>query len=109
MGADFSRVACRLETGRTHQIRVHLQHLGYPLLGDPHYGAAPAFLDQIAADARLTSVGETWLGRIPTRQALHAASLRFLHPTTGAQMRFSAELPPDLMVLSDVLQGLAVG
>ncbi|MCK6509133.1 RluA family pseudouridine synthase [Myxococcota bacterium] len=107
-GADFSRVACCLETGRTHQIRVHLQHLGYPLLGDPHYGATSAFLERIAEDAKPEAEGGIWLDKLPTRQALHAASLRFLHPTTGAQMRFSAELPPDLKVLSDVLQGADV-
>jgi 23S rRNA pseudouridine1911/1915/1917 synthase len=65
----------RLETGRTHQIRVHMAHVGHPLLGDPLYGA----------------------GGVPGRQALHAASLAFAHPVTGAELRFESPLPADLV------------
>lgn len=91
VGSHFSQVACRLETGRTHQIRVHLQHLGYPLLGDPYYGARSDLIDPAIASLS------------PARQALHAVSLRFLHPTTGFAMCFSADLPTDLAVLAKAL------
>ena len=76
-------VECRLETGRTHQIRVHLAHLGCPVLGDPVYGT------------RRRGDGS---GRLPRfdRQALHAAELRFRHPGSGADMRFTSELPEDM-------------
>jgi 23S rRNA pseudouridine1911/1915/1917 synthase len=75
-------VRFRLETGRTHQIRVHAADHGWPLLGDPLYGRTPKPLAAIA----------TQLGR----QALHAALLELEHPTTGLRLRFEAALPPDL-------------
>jgi 23S rRNA pseudouridine1911/1915/1917 synthase len=73
-----------LETGRTHQIRVHASDHGWPLVGDPVYGHKPR-------DARTAEVAEA-LGR----QALHAALLSFVHPVTGERLRFEAPLPPDL-------------
>ena len=91
-----ARLACRLETGRTHQIRVHLAHIGAPCLGDPLYGAgAPAPLVKRAmAESDLS------------RQALHAAVLGFIHPITGEQLRFESPLPPDLAGLQRALEAL---
>ena len=96
-----SLVACRLETGRTHQIRVHLAHSGHPLLGDGVYGAGfktKAALLPAAARAALESLG---------RQALHAHILGFEHPVTGKEMSFRSELPPDLACLQRGLSGAA--
>jgi 23S rRNA pseudouridine1911/1915/1917 synthase len=91
-----ARVACRLETGRTHQIRVHLAHFGAPCLADPLYGAgAPA-------PAVKAAIAEAGL----TRQALHAAVLGFVHPITGEALRFESDLPPELARLAAELQAL---
>jgi 23S rRNA pseudouridine1911/1915/1917 synthase len=91
-----ARVACRLETGRTHQIRVHLAHIGAPCLGDPLYGAgAPA----PAVRAAMAAAGLQ-------RQALHAAVLGFTHPITGESLRFESPLPEDLASLQRALKAL---
>ena len=81
---DATLVACRLETGRTHQIRVHLAHAGYPLLGDPVYGRARLGLRR------------GWGGPEIARQALHAARLEFTHPRTGRRVTCTAPLPDDI-------------
>jgi 23S rRNA pseudouridine1911/1915/1917 synthase len=78
-----THVACTLQTGRTHQIRVHLAESGTPVLGDPLYGKAPR-------DERVREVAER-IGH----QALHARLLGFVHPKTGERMRFEAPLPAD--------------
>ncbi len=89
-----THVMCRLETGRTHQIRVHLAEAGHPLLGDGLYGRSPR-------DPRLRDIaGE--LGR----QALHAATLGFEHPVTGTAHRWEAALPQDFQVARDALAAL---
>ncbi|HEU0222940.1 MAG TPA: RluA family pseudouridine synthase [Paracoccaceae bacterium] len=83
-------VECRLETGRTHQIRVHLAHVGHPLVGDPVYGRR-----RRPARGALPEAAAAALGGF-SRQALHAGTLGFVHPVTGRQLRFEAPLPPDL-------------
>ncbi|MDZ4376067.1 MAG: RluA family pseudouridine synthase [Phenylobacterium sp.] len=91
-----ARVACRLETGRTHQIRVHLASKGTPCLGDPVYGSgAPSG----PVRAALAEAGVT-------RQALHAAVLGFVHPISGETLRFESPLPPDLARLEALLADL---
>ncbi|MGA7810844.1 RluA family pseudouridine synthase [Bradyrhizobium sp.] len=93
-----SLLACRLETGRTHQIRVHLAHIGHPLLGDAVYG--PHFKTKAShlgpqARAALTALG---------RQALHAHLLVLEHPTTGEILRWQSALPEDLLLLERFLR-----
>jgi 23S rRNA pseudouridine1911/1915/1917 synthase len=87
--ADCALVECRLETGRTHQVRVHLASIGHALLGDPVYGRA---------NPRLRTILKTLDFR---RQALHAAVLGFIHPVTGDRLRFESDLPPDMEELID--------
>ncbi len=82
-------IECRLETGRTHQIRVHCASIGHPLLGDPLYGRIPAPLRNLIKELDFT------------RQALHAAELGFIHPVTGKRFDFQAETPPDMRELID--------
>jgi 23S rRNA pseudouridine1911/1915/1917 synthase len=82
-------VECRLETGRTHQVRVHLASTGHALLGDPVYGRANARLRPILHKLDFR------------RQALHAAVLGFVHPVTGDRLRFESDLPPDMRELID--------
>ncbi|MCJ2015693.1 RluA family pseudouridine synthase [Methylobacterium sp. J-076] len=94
---EASLVRCRLETGRTHQIRVHLAHRGHPLLGDAVYGAA--FRTKAA---RLTEDAKAALDALG-RQALHAELLGFAHPRTGETMRFESALPPELAALKAAL------
>jgi len=91
-----ARVACRLETGRTHQIRVHLASKGAPVLGDPLYGAGPP------APAVRQAMAEAGL----KRQALHAAVLGFVHPITGEALRFETPLPADMARLEALLEKL---
>lgn len=96
-GTACALLRCRLATGRTHQIRVHMAHIGHPLVGDPVYlRRLPAAARTLAAEAR-----EALL--VFPRQALHAASLGFRHPVTGAAMQFQASLPPDMATLLELL------
>jgi 23S rRNA pseudouridine1911/1915/1917 synthase len=92
-GAAASLLRCRLATGRTHQIRVHMAHIGHPLVGDPVY------LRRTPAQARLLPdpLREALLA-FP-RQALHAETLGFRHPVTGEALSFSAPPPADMAAL----------
>jgi 23S rRNA pseudouridine1911/1915/1917 synthase len=86
-------IECRLETGRTHQVRVHLASIGHPLLGDPVYGRTPAKLRPA-----LDELGFK-------RQALHAAQLGFIHPVSGEPVHLVSALPEDLITLIANLGG----
>ena len=96
-GASAARVEARLETGRTHQVRVHMAALGCPLLGDKTYGKTPR-------DGALRPIAEA-LGR----QALHARTLGFVHPGTGKPMSFASELPADMRAALAALRALPAG
>jgi len=96
---EASLVSCRLETGRTHQIRVHMAHMGHSVLGDPLY--ATGFKSKAA---RLPSEAQANLDAL-SRQALHAAVLGFPHPVTDVPMRFESPLPQALQRLRDALAG----
>lgn len=89
-----SKVSCRLETGRTHQIRVHMGHIGCPLLGDPVYGKGRAFA---GSDEILDGFD---------RQALHAKTIGFIHPVFGEEMSFDSDMPADMAELEKRLSRL---
>jgi 23S rRNA pseudouridine1911/1915/1917 synthase len=97
-------IQVRLQTGRTHQIRVHMAHYGYPVVGDPEYGGRRREVIRRQADV---PVFEAML-KIIKRQALHAAKLGFTHPDTGKYVEFSCPLPADFQALLDYLRGLPV-
>ncbi len=92
-----SLLECRLETGRTHQIRVHMSHIGHPLIGDPVYGRSRG--------ARLTALSEAGqaAARAFQRQALHAGVLGFTHPLSGESLRFESLMPQDMADLAEAL------
>lgn len=95
-----SFIECELETGRTHQIRVHLAALGTPLLGDPVYGGGFASKANLLAPLQREALSD--LGR----QALHAAHLSFAHPRTGETLSFDAPLPADMTQLVEALRAV---
>ena len=90
-------IDCWLETGRTHQIRVHLAWAGHGLIGDPTYGGRRKLSEKLLGEAALAAA------EFP-RQALHAASLGFTHPVTGERLEFTSDLPADMAALLDALR-----
>jgi 23S rRNA pseudouridine1911/1915/1917 synthase len=92
-----TQIAVKLETGRTHQIRVHMAHRHYPLIGDPQYGGRPR-IPKGASDVLIATL------RGFRRQALHAQALGLIHPATGEDVRFECPLPDDIVSLLQVLQ-----
>jgi len=100
-----SVVKCRLETGRTHQIRVHMKHIGHPLLCDARYGG-----DEIlrgTTSAKYRQFVNNCFALCP-RQALHARTLGFVHPETGEEMFFSAPIPDDMTAMIDKWRNYSV-
>lgn len=95
--AHHTRITVNLETGRTHQIRVHMAHRHYPLVGDPLYGGRPRI--PRGASGELIEA----LRSFP-RQALHAQALGLIHPDSGQEMRFECPLPADLVGLLEILE-----
>jgi 23S rRNA pseudouridine1911/1915/1917 synthase len=103
-GEVASLVECRLESGRTHQIRVHMAHIGHPLVGDPVYGG------RTRRGARNASTGTADAARAFSRQALHARLIGFDHPRTGGRLKFESEPPNDMRDLIRILgSGRGVG
>jgi len=100
-GNVASLVECRLATGRTHQIRVHLAHIGHPVIGDAHYGGG-------VTAARRREAGQLvsdYVSRL-NRQALHAWTLGFEHPLTGEIHKFETKLPQELNELVEILESV---
>lgn len=95
-GATASLIVCKLESGRTHQIRVHLNHIGHSLIGDPLYGG----------NRKITAKDDPNLkfAKEFKRQALHAQSLEFVHPFKQERIRFSVPLPSDMQTLLEALR-----
>lgn len=97
-GWDITRIRCELETGRTHQIRVHMAHIGHPLVADQVYASGFATKANRLPEAAKAAIIAL------DRQALHAAELGFEHPVTGEEMQFEAPLPPDLEALEAAIE-----
>ncbi|MCC2625517.1 MAG: pseudouridine synthase [Burkholderiales bacterium] len=93
--SEFSYIECKLETGRTHQIRVHMQSIHHPLVGDQTYGSRKINYPQSIVDAIISL----------NRQALHALKLSFIHPATNEVMSFTSKIPEDMKVLLQELRG----
>jgi 23S rRNA pseudouridine1911/1915/1917 synthase len=89
---NTSLIECRLETGRTHQVRVHLAHIGHPLIGDATYNVRQKAFKFGPNQSHFT------------RQALHAVSLGFIHPVTGGKLGFECDLPDDIQALLSALR-----
>ena len=94
-------IECKLETGRTHQIRVHMSHIGAPLIGDPVYARHRGIKSYGSGDAFIAA---TSLARKMTRQSLHASTLGFVHPVSGETLLFEAPLPEDMATLKAALE-----
>lgn len=97
-GGIASKITCKLETGRTHQIRVHMMHKKHPVIGDQVYGKS------LNHNLNTLSKGDQSLIRSFPRQALHSSKLIFIHPITDIEMSFYAEMPDDMLELEKVLK-----
>ncbi|MDR2875182.1 MAG: 23S rRNA pseudouridine(1911/1915/1917) synthase RluD [Methylobacillus sp.] len=96
--ATHTYLRCRLETGRTHQIRVHMQHIGAPLVGDPVYGMKGIIPHRVMTQTLRDAL------RGFQRQALHAVRLGLIHPATGEAMEWQAELPADMKAMLEAMR-----
>ena len=94
---NHTLVRCKLETGRTHQIRVHLSHIGYPLVGDPLYAGRSRLPKGIAPEVMTVL-------KAFKRQALHAGYLELIHPATDEMVSWESDIPEDFLLLLDALQ-----
>ncbi len=97
-----SRLEVVLETGRTHQIRVHMSYIGHPVVGDPTYGGRQRALSRLPSSQK--ALGREIL-HVISRQALHAYGLAFRHPATGAPLSFASPMPNDMTELEHLLRG----
>ncbi|MCF8474150.1 MAG: RluA family pseudouridine synthase [Emcibacter sp.] len=95
---SLSLVECRLETGRTHQVRVHMSHIKHPLVGDPSYGKSGPIQSKNFSEKAQSAILDF------KRQALHAYVIGFVHPTTGEDLTFEIELPNDMKRLISALE-----
>ena len=102
-GASFSLVELYPQTGRTHQLRVHMSFIGHPIVGDRSYGGGPLYRSQLEGDADRAE------GPLITRQALHAHTIEFRHPRTEKTMELTAPWPEDFVCALDVLQSFQEG
>ncbi len=102
-GEALSLVECKLETGRTHQIRVHMQAVGHPLVGDPLYGEQPTRTRSLL---KKSNYEDDTIEKIMTfpRQTLHAKEISFIHPRTEEEMSFSAPLADDMQEIIEMLK-----
>lgn len=102
-GDAASLIDCKLETGRTHQIRVHMQHIKHPLLGDPLYGLVS---QEGRALLKRAGYEDDMINQIMAfdRQALHAREIGFIHPVSGKELSFSSPMPEDLQKLKNLLK-----
>ncbi len=96
----LSLIQCKLRTGRTHQIRVHMHHIGHPVFGDPTYGGRKI---NVGGSENKNKVNQ--LLDILPRQALHAKTISFIHPVSKEVLRFESELPDDMKKAIEVLKG----
>lgn len=105
-GGIVSCIECKLESGRTHQIRVHMQHMRHPLLGDPLYGLAEQERLRLLQKGNLEEKITNKINNLP-RQALHALEIGFVHPVSEEKMGFSCPLPKDLRDLENHLKTIS--
>lgn len=98
-----AQLECALETGRTHQVRVHMDYLGHPLIGDPVYGLQPTAARALLRKGGYSEEIATKIMDFP-RQALHARFISFVHPVSGVQMTFESSVPQDMKNLINLLE-----